>query len=363
MDGTTRPPHECPGGSSRASCFSAPTVGRCVAARAFSLLLVLGLGVWSAALACSEQACEQHFLLQEVREVRLTDGGYLREASGLTGFGGYLWTVSDKNDAAIYRLDLSSRERVAAARETPLHISPAIRQALSACRSHRGDRLDLEGIAADAGGFFFLLSENYRAILITEVVDPSGPAPRATVKDVLCVPERNLTANDGLEGLSAFSGGLLTLEEGRGSPTKRLYRCLAPDRHCSPLPFPALDGRTPDISFRDPHGTRLLVLNTAFGLIEHFNKICEVQVGDQTVTACLLDLDRVKEGAKSRVDLPESFRREGGMNYEGIHFDAATGRLYVINDNNALWNRIIHLNADLEPTLLLIFTLKPPPSP
>jgi len=325
--------------------------------------LLVGLTVWSAAVACSEQACEQHFLLQEVREVRLADGGYLREASGLTGFGGYLWTVSDKNDAAIYRLDLSSRERVAAARETPLHISPAIRQALSACRSHRGDHLDLEGIAADAGGFFFLLSENYRAILITEVVDPSGPAPRATVNDVLCVPERNLTANDGLEGLSAFSEGLLTLEEGKGSPTKRLYRCLAPDRHCSPLPFPALDGRTPDISFRDPHGTRLLVLNTAFGLIEHFNKICEVQVGDQTVTACLLDLDRVKEGAKSRVDLPESFRREGGMNYEGIHFDAATGRLYVINDNNALWNRIIHLNADLEPTLLLIFTLKPPPSP
>lgn len=361
MDGTTHPPHECPGGSSRASCFSAPTVGRSITVSGFSFLVVLGLGVWSAALACSEQACEQHFLLQEVREVRLAEGGYLREASGLTEFGGYLWTVSDKNDTAIYRLDLSSRERVAAAREVPLHIAPAIRQALSACRSHRGDRLDLEGIAADAGGLFFLLSENYRAILITEVVDPNGPAPRAAVKDVLCVPDRNLTANDGLEGLSAYSGGLLALEEGKGSPTKRLYRCLAPDRHCSALPFPALDGRTPDISFRDPDGTRLLVLNTAFGLIEHFNKICEVQVGDQAVMACVLDLDQVKEGAKSRVDLPESFRREGGMNYEGIHFDAATGRLYIINDNNAVWNRIFHLNADLEPTFLLIFTHTTPP--
>ncbi|MGH7479902.1 MAG: esterase-like activity of phytase family protein [Candidatus Methylomirabilales bacterium] len=319
------------------------------------------MGVWSTALACSEQACERHFLLQEVREVRLAEGGYLREASGLTGFGGYLWTVSDKNDTTIYRLDLSSRERVAAAQEIPLHIAPAIRQALSACRSHRGDRLDLEGIAADAGGLFFLLSENYRAILITDVDDPSGPAPRATVKDVLCVPERNLSANDGLEGLSAFSGGLLALEEGKGSPTKRLYRCLAPDRHCSALPFPALDGRTPDLSFRDPHGTRLLVLNTAFGLIEHFNKICEVQVGDQAVMACVLDLDRVKEGAKSRDDVPESFRREGGMNYEGIHFDAATGRLYIINDNNAVWNRIFHSNVDLEPTFLLIFTSTTPP--
>jgi len=361
MDGTTRPPHECPGGSSRASCFFAPTVWRSVAARVFSLLPLLGLGVWSAALACSEQACEPHFLLQEVREVRLADGGYLREASGLTGFAGYLWTVSDKNDAAIYRLDLSSRERVAAARETPLHISPAIWQALSACRSHRGNRLDLEGIAADAGGLFFLLSENYRAILITEVVDPTGATPRATVKDVLCVPDRNRSANDGLEALAASSGGLLTLEEGRGSPTKRLYRCLASDRRCSSLPFPALDGRTPGISFRDPHGTRLLVLNTAFGLIEHFNKVCEVQVGDQAVRACVLDLDRVKEGAKGRGDVPESFRQDGGANYEGIHFDAATGRLYIINDNNAVWNRIFHLNADLEPTLLLIFTQPTPP--
>src|SRR3970040_205621 len=156
MDGTTRPPNECPGGSSRASCFFAPPVVRSVAARVFSLLPLLGLGVWSAALACSEQACERHFLLQEVREVRLAEGGYLREASGLTGCGGYLWTVSDKNDTAIYRLDLSSRERVAAAREVPLHIAPAIRQALSACRSHRGDHLDLEGIAAEAGGFFLL---------------------------------------------------------------------------------------------------------------------------------------------------------------------------------------------------------------
>lgn len=358
MDGTTRPPRECPGGSSRASCVSTPTVGRWVAARGFSLLLVLGLGVWSAALACSEQACEQHFLLQEVREVRLADGGYLREASGLTQFAGYLWTVSDKSDAAIYRLELSSQERVATAREVPLDIRPAIRQALTACGSHRGDRLDLEGIAADAEGLFFLLSENYRAILITQLVDPEGPTPRATAREVLCVPGRNLTANDGLEGLSASPGGLLTLEEGKGSPTKRLYRCLPSDRQCSSLRFPALDGRTPDISFRDPHGTRLLVLNTAFGLIEHFNKICEVQVGDQTVTACLLDLDRVKEGAKGRGDVPESFRREGGMNYEGIHFDAATGRLYVINDNNAVWNRIFHFDADREPTLLLIFTLK-----
>jgi hypothetical protein len=325
------------------------------------LLLSLGLALWSAAFACSRQACEQHFLLQEVREVRRADGGYLREASGLTGFGGYLWAISDKNDTAIYRLDLSGQERVAVVLETPLHISPGIRQGLSACKSHRGNRLDLEGIAADARGLFFLLSENYRAILITEVVDPSGPAPRATVKDVLCVPDRNLTANDGLEGLSAFSGGLLALEEGRGSPTKRLYRCLAPDRRCSVLPFPALDGRTPGISLRDPQGTRLLVLNTAFGVVDHFNKVCEVHVGDQAVRTCVLDLDLVKEGAKSRGDLPEPFRREGGMNYEGIHFDAATERLYVINDNNAVWNQIFHLNVDLEPTLLLIFTGTTPP--
>jgi hypothetical protein len=327
------------------------------------LLLLITPDFRGAALACSEQACEPRFLLQEVREVRFAEGGYLREASGLTGFGGYLWTVSDKNDAAIYRLDLSSREGVATAREVPFDISPAMRQGLSACKSHRGSRLDLEGIAADANGLFFLLSENYRALLITEVADPQGPAPRGTAKEVLCLPGRNLTANDGLEGLTAFSGGLLVLEEGRGSPTKRLYQCLAPVRHCTPLSFPALDGRTPDVSLRDPRGTRLLVLNTAFGIIEHFNKICAVDIGDQIVTACVLDLDRVIEGAKSRMDLPESFRRGGGLNYEGIHFDAATGRLDVINDNNAVWNRIFYLDVDREPTLLLIFRLSQPSSP
>jgi hypothetical protein len=338
-------------------------VGRSVAAHAFALLLVFGLDVWSTVVACSGQTCEQHFLLQEVREVRLADGGYLREASGLTGFGGYLWAISDKNDSAIYRLELSSKETVVAARETPLEVSPAIRQALSACKSHRGRRLDLEGIAADAGGLFFLLSENYRAILVTEVVDPSGPTPRATVKDIVCVPGRNQSANDGLEGLTAFPGGLLALEEGKGSPTKGLYRCLAADRHCIPLSLPALDGRAPGISLRDPQGTRLLVLNTAFGVIGHFNKVCEVQFGDRAVRACVLDLDLIKKGAKSREDLPESFRREGGMNYEGIYFDAAAGRLYIINDNNAVWNRIFHHNADLEPTLLLIFQLSHPSSP
>jgi hypothetical protein len=77
----------------------------------------------------------------------------------------------------------------------------------------------------------------------------------------------------------------------------------------------------------------------------------------------VLDLDRVKEGAKTRGDLPESFRREGGMNYEGIHFDAATGRFYIINDNNAVWNRIFYLDAEREPTLLLIFTPTRPSSP
>jgi hypothetical protein len=83
-----------------------------------------------------------------------------------------------------------------------------------------------------------------------------------------------------------------------------------------------------------------------------------VRTGDPAAGVCVLDLDRVREDAKGRTGFPDSFRQPGGANYEGIHFDRATGRLYVINDNNAAWNRIFTGDAEYEPTLLLIFTLR-----
>lgn len=343
---TQRPQYRCPGSQSRASRFSAP-IARCV-------LVVLSVGLSGTAWSCGGQSCERYFQLEEVREVRLPDGAYLREASGLTRAGDMLWTITDHSDAAIFRLELSSQEGVATARTVPLDIPPATQQALSQCGGRRRGRLDLEGIAAVTGGLFFLLSENYRAVLITRVEDPQGPNPRAIAQEVLCVPGKNQSTNDGLEGLSTYSGGILVLEEGRGWPTKRLYRCDLPGRQCTPLTSPVMNGRTPDLTLLDAHSTRLLVLNTFWGWSG--NKICEMHMGDPTPKACLLDLDRVKESAKVRTDLPKSFRQDGGTNYEGIHFDPATGRLYLINDNNATWNRTFSGDAEREPTLLLIFT-------
>ena len=359
MHGTTQPTHRCPGWQSRAPCFSIPITQCClIAATGLSFLLALFLVLPSTALSCEGQSCTRYFQLKEVHEVRLPRGGYLREASGLTRHGGTLWTVADKSDTAIYRLELSSQKTVVTAREVPLDIPPPTREALKRCGGRRRGHLDLEGIAAAPGGLFFLLSENYRAVLVTRVNDLKGPNPRATAQKVRCIPGRNQSRNDGLEGLSAVPGGFLTLEEGKGSSTKRLYRCQFPERQCTRLPSPVLSGRTPDLTLLDPHGARLLVLNTFWGWASRFHKICKMHVGDSTPKACLLDLDRVKEKTKGRADLPQSFRQEGGTNYEGIHFDPGTGRLYLINDNNAAWNQRVFGDAEREPTLLLIFTLK-----
>jgi len=313
---------------------------------AFGIALLLVPG---GALACDGEPCDTRFLFEEAREVRLASGGYLREVSGLTRFAEHLWAVTDKSDAAIYRLDLARREGGVTAAEVPLDIPPPIRQALKACGAHRGDRLDLEDIAVDAEGLFFLLSENYRAILMARVTDPRGGHPRAAAEDVLCLPGRNHTANDGLEGLAAVSGTLYALEEGRGQPTRTFYRCPLPERRCHAVPFPAQTGRTPGLTPRDSDGTRFLVLNMSWELGEGFRRVCEVRTGDPAAGVCVLDLDRVREEVKEQ---------PGGANYEGIHFDRATGRLYVINDNNAAWNRIFTGDAEFEPTLLLIFTLR-----
>lgn len=296
------------------------------------------------------QSCTGDFRLEKVHEVRTPQGGYLREASGLTGLGGTLWAVTDKSDAAIFRLEPTSREDVVIAREVPLEIPPSIREGLKRCGGRGRGRLDLEGIAALPGGPFFLLSENYRAVLITRVDDPEGSSPRAAAQEVLCIPGRNQSKNDGLEGLSAFPGGILALEEGRGWPSKRLYRCRFPERQCSLVSSAVLRGRTPGLTLLDPDGARLLVLNAFWP--SGGNTVREMRAGEPTLDACLLDLDQ----------LPPSFRQEGGVNHEGIHFDPITGRLYIINDNNATWNQMFFGNAEVEPTLLLIFTRQPPSS-
>lgn len=326
------------------------------------LLLVLSLGLSSTALPCEGESCQRHFTLEEVREVRVPSGGYLREASGLTGLGGTLWAVTDKSNAAIFRLELSSQETVVTAREVPLEIPPSTREALRRCGGRRRRGLDLEGIAAVPGGLFFLLSENYRAVLIARVDNPNGPGSRAIAQEVICIPGQNQSSNDGLEGLSAFPGGVLALEEGRGWPPKRLYRCRFPEPQCTLLTSVVMSNRTPGLTLLDPHGVRLLALNTVWGWGNDGNKICEMRADAPTPKACLLNLDRVKEAERGRADFPESFRQNGGTNYEGIHFDPVKGRLYVINDNNATWNQTFSGDAEREPTLLLIFTLQKPPA-
>ena len=315
--------------------------------------LILFLGASQAAGGTCQQALE----LVGVKEVRHKKGGFLQEASGLTFFQGYLWAVGDKEDKTLYRLDPTAAESTITALDVPLVLRPASWDLLKGCTGAKKGRLDLEGIAVSPEGRFLLLSERYRAVLVADLEDPSGPSPRAIVREIQCIPGQNVSSNDGLEGLTVLGEGYLALEEGKGHPAKRIYHCRLSNGRCASLKAITVEDRTPDLISLDPSGTRLLLLRTGIAV----QQLLEVRLGDAAPPACLLDLNRVRREARSRQDLPASFRWEGGVNYEGIAFDPKTATLYLINDNNAAWNRITAGDPEREPTLLYLLKFKRTP--
>ena len=75
------------------------------------------------------------------------------EPSGLTEWNGILYTVADKVDDTIYRVEFNADRA---------RLVPAIRFKAP------GEGMDWEGITADAGGSFYLISENHgRALRVT----------------------------------------------------------------------------------------------------------------------------------------------------------------------------------------------------
>jgi len=289
-----------------------------------------------------------------VKEVRHKGGGFLQEVSGFTFFQGYLWAVGDKEDTVLYRLDPTAREPMIIALDVPLMLRPASWGLLQRCHGAKRGRLDLEGIAVSPEGRLLLLSERYRAVLVADLEDPSGPSPRAIVQQIQCLPGRNVSANDGLEGLTVVGEGYLVLEEGKGQIAKGIYHCRLSNGRCASLQPITVEDRTPDLIAIDPAGIRLLLLRTGISV----QQLLEARLGDTEPHACLLDLNRLRREARSRQDLPASFREEGADNYEGIAFDPKTETLYIINDNNAAWNRLTAGDPDKEPTLLYILKFK-----
>ncbi|MDY7567751.1 esterase-like activity of phytase family protein [Pseudomonas sp. RTC3] len=91
--------------------------------------------------------------------------------SGLASCNGELWTVSDRDDALLYRLDTSSVVWKAEANTIDVPTVPdsglalSVRSMVGASSLVRGGALDFEGVTCDAAGNRYLVSEGYAAVL------------------------------------------------------------------------------------------------------------------------------------------------------------------------------------------------------
>jgi len=127
------------------------------------------------ALSVSAEPLQQLRLLSE-HPVEGMRGGNL---SGLAMCGNELWTVSDRDDEQIYRLD--TRDPVWQAQTVHIDVPPVPESGLPwglssrtwAASFIRGGDLDFEGISCDSAGNRYIVSEAHAAVLQVPV---SGPA-------------------------------------------------------------------------------------------------------------------------------------------------------------------------------------------
>ncbi|KPB69335.1 esterase-like activity of phytase family protein [Pseudomonas cannabina] len=151
---------------------------------------------WRAALVCAALASSvvapvfaaplEALKLQSEHPVDGMVGGNL---SGLAMCNGQLWTVSDRDDNLLYRLDVSENtwkaepHRIdAPAPQSYLPLNLRSMAGLSALV--RGGNLDFEGVSCDAAGNRYLISEAYGTVLKVPVTGaPSWlPLPQALIE-------------------------------------------------------------------------------------------------------------------------------------------------------------------------------------
>lgn len=136
------------------------------------------------ALACALSLTSVTICAQPAPELRLlsehaVDGMRGGNLSGLAQCGKELWTVSDRDDDQIYRLDTRNSTWQAETVRIDVPLTPdsglpwGLRSRTWAASFVRGGDLDFEGITCDSAGNRYIVSEAHAAVL---QVPPIGPA-------------------------------------------------------------------------------------------------------------------------------------------------------------------------------------------
>jgi hypothetical protein len=171
------------------------------------------------ALVCALLLTSMTVAAQSTPELRLlsahaVDGMRGGNLSGLAQCGKDLWTVSDRDDDQIYRLD--TRDPVWQAEavhidapEVPDSGLPwGLRSRTWAASLARGGELDFEGITCDNAGNRYIVSESHAAVL---QVPPTGPAAWLKISPILV---REARASGMLLHFNALFEGLAISPEG-----------------------------------------------------------------------------------------------------------------------------------------------------
>jgi len=137
------------------------------------------------ALACALLLTSISVSAEPAPQLRLlsehpVDGMRGGNLSGLAQCGKDLWTVSDRDDDQIYRLD--TRDTVWRAEAVGIGVPPVpdsslpwgLRSRTWAASFVRGGELDFEGITCDSAGNRYIVSESHAAVLQLPLVGPAS---------------------------------------------------------------------------------------------------------------------------------------------------------------------------------------------
>ncbi|WP_260958968.1 esterase-like activity of phytase family protein [Pseudomonas citri] len=173
--------------------------------RGFALALALWAGMVVAGPAPELKLLSEH----------VVDGMRGGNLSGLALCGGEMWTVSDRDDDRIYRLEPSSAtlwQAQVVNIEVPQVPDSGLPWGLSArtwaASFLRGGELDFEGISCDGAGNRYVVSESRAAVL---QVPPSGPASWLKIAPAMI---REARASGMLLHFNALFEGLAVNPEG-----------------------------------------------------------------------------------------------------------------------------------------------------
>ena len=173
----------------------------------------VGFALLSALLLSSTALAEPTPELRLLSE-HAVEGMHGGNLSGLAQCGEALWTISDRDDNQIYRLDTRQDAWQAEAVPIDVPIVPAsgLPWGLSsrswAASFVRGGDLDFEGITCDSAGNRYIVSESHAAVL---QVPPSGPASWLKISPMLV---REARASGMLLHFNALFEGLAVNPEG-----------------------------------------------------------------------------------------------------------------------------------------------------